>query len=65
MVTTAQHGTAVHRFRCLDDGHVIDEPRKLAGPLVTRQSTWCVVHDCPAVVLDAAADDSRAGTSTG
>ena len=50
-MTTTDSPTAVHRFRCLDDGHEIAEPRKADGPLVARQSTWCTEHDCPAVGL--------------
>ena len=50
-MTTAHAGSEAVFFRCLDDGHLIEEVRKPSGPLAARQSTWCVAHDCPAVGL--------------
>lgn len=50
-------------FRCLEDGHLIEELRKPSVPLAARQSTWCAVHDCPAVGLagrPSAASDTAA-----
>lgn len=50
-MTTIHPGTQLVAFRCLDDGHVLEEARKPSGPLAARQSTWCPIHDCPAVGL--------------
>ena len=51
-------------FRCLDDGHLLEEVRKATGPLAVRQSTWCVAHDCPAVSLGASPANEREGAAT-
>ena len=53
VMTTTDAGLQRLQFRCLEDGHLLEEARKPTGPLAVRQSTWCVLHDSPAVTAGA------------
>ena len=62
-MTTTSAGAELVFFRCLGDGHLLEELRKPSVPLAARQSTWCAAHDCPAVGVGNAAPGVPAGAS--